>query len=135
MAEVILAYMSDKVPEGTPVKISNNFCAWVAQKNVSVRQNNGMNRARGLLSLSLSVSLARFFAFPLSLYLSFPCVQPVKANMTGVEMKETEVMTLTLQVQTFPLPDHDCPWKNTVFEFRAPKYQTRLDTSHSRDAV
>lgn len=65
-----------------------------------------MNRARGLLSLSL---LLVFFAFPLSLYLSFPCVQPVKANMTGVEMKETEVMTLTLQVQTFPLPDHDCP--------------------------
>ncbi len=50
--------------------------------------------------LSLSLLLVFFFLSPfLSLSLSL-VFSGKKTNMTGVEMKETEVMTLMLQVQT-----------------------------------
>ena len=76
VAEVILAYMSDKVPEGHASQDIKQLLCMGRTKKVSVRQNNGMNRARGLLSLSL----ARFFCFPPFSLFIFPLCSAGKSE-------------------------------------------------------
>ena len=86
-----------------------------------------------LFFLSLSLSLARFFfPFPLSLSFSFACVQWEKNEHDRCWDERNWSHDTHAPGPNFPLPDHDCPWKNTVFEFRSPKFQIRHDTSHSR---
>ena len=84
--------------------------------------------------LSLSLSLSRFFSFPPSSLFLFRLFSVGKNEHDRCWDERNWSHDTHAPGPNFPTtrPDHDCPWKNTVSEFRSPKFQTRHDTSHSR---